>query len=228
MLDFLYDINIYSIIVRMTLALLFGGIIGIERGLRHRPAGFITYVLVCCTSSLIMITNIYLQKLFPTIDPTRLAAQIVSGIGFLGAGTIIITRQNEIRGLTTAAGLWSAAGIGIALGSGFYTGATIGMIYIMLALTVLKRIDTYVKQHARSMELYLEYDEQFSLNDLFELTEENQFTMCDIEMGRKKTLNSEFGTISFTLGFKRQRNHLKVMEQIKGIEGIINVREISA
>ena len=97
-MELFMELNVYSIVLRMFMSLVFGGIIGIERGLKNRPAGFMTYVLVSCSSTLIMITNIYLSTLFPSVDPTRLAAQVVSGIGFLGAGTIITTKRNEIRG----------------------------------------------------------------------------------------------------------------------------------
>lgn len=87
-----------------------------ERGLRNRPAGFMTYLLVGLGSTLIMITNQYIATIYSDIDPTRMAAQVVSGIGFLGAGTIITTSKNEIRGLTTAAGIWATAAVGLAVG----------------------------------------------------------------------------------------------------------------
>ncbi|NCB92321.1 MAG: MgtC/SapB family protein [Clostridia bacterium] len=226
MLEILSEINIYSVTLRMFLALVFGGIIGIERGMRNRPAGFLTYVLVCCTSSLIMITNLYLVKLYPNIDPTRLAAQIVSGIGFLGAGTIITTKKNEIRGLTTAAGLWSVAGIGIAVGSGFYVGACVGMFFILVALLLLRKVDLYVKQHAKSMEIYIEYDTHFTTHKLIELTELNHFTISDIEIGRIKTLAEEYGTMTFSLEIKGKENHMQVLEKIRKLKGIRNIREV--
>lgn len=154
--SYLQEINIFSIIVRLGMSLIVGGILGTERGLRNRPAGFMTYVLVCIGSTMVMLTNQYIAVTNPGTDPTRLAAQVVSGIGFLGAGTIIVTRNDEIRGLTTAAGLWLAAGLGIAIGTGFYSGAVIGMFFSIFALIVLKKVDIYIKQHAKSMEVYLE------------------------------------------------------------------------
>ncbi|MDD2958800.1 MAG: MgtC/SapB family protein [Lachnospiraceae bacterium] len=226
MAEILSGINLYSILLRMTLSLLFGGIIGIERGMRNRPAGFLTYVLVCCTSSLIMITNLYLLQMYPNIDPTRLAAQIVSGIGFLGAGTIITTKRNEIRGLTTAAGLWSAAGIGIAVGSGFYVGAAVGTFYIFFALVLLRKIDLYIKQHAKSMEIYLEYEHCFLMKNLMDLIEKNQYYIFDIEMGRIRTLDQEYGTLNFHLDLKWKENHEAIIDHIRDIPGIANVREV--
>lgn len=124
-IEILSEINIISIFARMVLAMILCGVIGIERGIKNRPAGFMTYLLVGCGSALIMITNQYIADKYAGVDPTRMAAQVVSGIGFLGAGTIITTSKREIRGLTTAAGLWVAAAVGLAIGIGFYSAAVI-------------------------------------------------------------------------------------------------------
>lgn len=118
LIEILSELNVISVFVRMVLAMIFCGLIGIERGIKNRTAGFMTYLLVGCGSTLIMITNQYIADKYVGIDPTRMAAQVVSGIGFLGTGTIITTSKREIRGLTTAAGLWAAAAIGLAIGIG--------------------------------------------------------------------------------------------------------------
>lgn len=225
-MELFMELNVYSIVLRMFMSLVFGGIIGIERGLKNRPAGFMTYVLVSCSSTLIMITNIYLSTLFPSVDPTRLAAQVVSGIGFLGAGTIITTKRNEIRGLTTAAGLWTAAGIGIAIGSGFYIGATVGLFFIMTALVGLRKLDLYIKQHAKAMEIYIEYDHEFVTDQLIEFAQNRGYYIFDVEIGRIKTLKGELGTITFEMDLKRKENHWKVIQDIRELAGIISIREV--
>ena len=115
----LREVTLWAVCLRLLTAFLFGGIIGMERGLKNRPAGLRTYMLVCVGSCLIMLTNQYLYQVTQTGDPMRLGAQVVSGIGFLGAGTIIVTKRNQIKGLTTAAGLWACAGVGLSLGVGF-------------------------------------------------------------------------------------------------------------
>ena len=112
-----------AVVLRILLAIVIGGLIGLERGLKNRPAGLRTYMLVCVGSCLIMLTNQYIYQCTGAGDPMRLGAQVVSGIGFLGAGTIVVTRHNQIKGLTTAAGLWASAGVGLALGIGFYEAA---------------------------------------------------------------------------------------------------------
>ena len=112
-----------AIVVRILSAAILGGILGVERGRKNRAAGLRTYMLVCVGSCLIMLTNQYIYQVFQSGDPVRMGAQVVSGIGFLGAGTIIVTRRSQIRGLTTAAGLRADAAVGLALGVGFYEAA---------------------------------------------------------------------------------------------------------
>ena len=112
----LREVTYLAVILRILFAVIFGGAVGLERGMKNRPAGLRTYMLVCVGSCLIMLTNQYLFQVTGAGDPMRLGAQVVSGIGFLGAGTIIVTKHNQIKGLTTAAGLWASAGVGLALG----------------------------------------------------------------------------------------------------------------
>ena len=147
------ELNIATIILRIFLSMCIGGILGTERGIRNRPAGFMTYVLVSVGASIFMLTNQYINIIVPGTDPTRFGSQVISGIGFLGAGTIIVTRQNEIRGLTTAAGLWVAAALGLAVGIGFYVGAIIGILFSVFALISLKRIFVYIMQLAGSLDI---------------------------------------------------------------------------
>ncbi|WP_073287884.1 MgtC/SapB family protein [Anaerosporobacter mobilis] len=209
------------------LSVILCGIIGMERGLRNRPAGFMTYLLVGLGSTIIMITNQYISTLYSDIDPTRMAAQVVSGIGFLGAGTIITTSKNEIRGLTTAAGIWATAAVGLAVGIGFYSGAIIGGIFIIGSLMFLKKIDVYIKTHAKTMEIYIEYDEAFSMQSLTDYSDNNGYEIFDIEVGRLKTINGEYGTMSFVIDFKQKVNHSLITNQIKQLSGVSYIREIA-
>ena len=113
-----------EVLARVLLAMLLGGALGLERERKHRPAGLRTYMIVCMSSALVMLTGEYVFRLYGSGDPTRLAAQVISGIGFLGAGTIITTSRHVV-GLTTAAALWASACIGLACGAGFYAGAVV-------------------------------------------------------------------------------------------------------
>lgn len=130
--------NNLSVTVRLLLALLMGGLIGMERGRHGRAAGMRTHVLVCVGACMTALVGLFMSD---TSDATRIAAQVISGIGFLGAGTIMIRNQSVITGLTTAAGVWCTATIGIALGYGFYLGALIATIITIITATLLTRLE---------------------------------------------------------------------------------------
>lgn len=102
------EVTLQAVVFRLVLSVLIGGILGFERGLKNRPAGLRTYVLVCVGATIVMLTNQYIYQNAGTGDPVRMGAQVISGIGFLGAGTIMVTPHNQIKGLTTAAGLWAS------------------------------------------------------------------------------------------------------------------------
>ncbi|MGB9813551.1 MAG: MgtC/SapB family protein [Thermovenabulum sp.] len=132
-----------EVIVRLLLSIILGGIIGIERESVNRPAGFRTHVLVCVGSTLTMLVSIFIFeefRAFTSTDPSRIAAQVVSGIGFLGAGTIIRVGPT-VKGLTTAASLWTVASIGLAIGCGFYSAAVIATIFTFITLISLTKIE---------------------------------------------------------------------------------------
>lgn len=134
------DISIAGILGRLILAVALGGLVGVEREIHGRAAGFRTHILVCTGAALVMLVSIYGFPTWSNSDPGRLAAQVVSGIGFLGAGTIL-REGASVRGLTTAASLWVVAGIGLAVGSGFYVGAAAGTFLAVTTLQVLNRLE---------------------------------------------------------------------------------------
>jgi putative Mg2+ transporter-C (MgtC) family protein len=146
----------WEIIIKLVLAMVFGGVIGLEREIGNRPAGFRTHTLVCMGSVLIMMTSEFLLDNYSSNppDPARLGAQVISGIGFLGAGTIL-KDGSRVRGLTTAASLWVVACIGLAIGVGFYWGALTATLFSYITLVLLKKFEGYVPG-LRDFELYLE------------------------------------------------------------------------
>ncbi len=143
-------IPIKEIFIRIILACFLGGLIGIERESINRPAGFRTHILVCIGATLAMLTGIFMFSQygrFTDLDPTRLGSQVISGIGFLGAGTIL--REGlTVRGLTTAASIWAVASIGLAIGSGFYLGALISTVFVLIILLFFSKFENYMsKKH---------------------------------------------------------------------------------
>ncbi|NLI58021.1 MAG: MgtC/SapB family protein [Clostridium sp.] len=146
-----------TVLIRVFLAGFLGGIIGYERESMNRPAGFRTHILVCVGSALVMCTSQFIfekYNAFVNVDPARLGAQVISGIGFLGAGTII--RDGiSVRGLTTAASLWAVSCVGIAAGIGFYQGAVIATAIIYITLIVLKRMESWFTKKKRLSILHI-------------------------------------------------------------------------
>ena len=166
--DYLRELNMTSVAVRMLLAMVFGGVIGLERGRKGRAAGFRTYMLVCLGATLTMLLSQYeyywvthdwaalATEIGLRTDVSRFGAQVINGIGFLGAGTIIVTGQQEVKGMTTAAGLWATAAAGLALGVGFYWAAVLTTMFMLVAMTFLARIERRTKDGRLCEHIYLE------------------------------------------------------------------------
>ena len=154
---FLRDFNIWTVLIRLTLCVLVGGIIGVERGRQGRAAGMRTHILVCMGAALVTMMGFYItQELQLDGDPMRIAAQVVSGIGFLGVGTIMLKGRFQITGLTTAAGLWCAATIGLALGAGFYEGALGVFIFTIATVSFLHKLEYKFIKRYRRFGIYVE------------------------------------------------------------------------
>ena len=159
------------IVERLVLASFFGALIGFERERKHRAAGIRTHMLVGLGSSLAMIVSAFgfsdiLGTAFVKLDPSRIAAQVISGIGFIGVGTILLLRQGTIRGLTTAAGLWTVAGIGLATGGGMYLAATATTLIALIILWVLHPIEQLYPKKSKENKLKITTTKKIKNNDL--------------------------------------------------------------
>lgn len=220
------EVTYLAVALRILCAVLMGGLLGLERGLKNRPAGLRTYMLVCTGACLVMLTNQYVCQVFMTGDPTRMAAQVVSGIGFLGAGTIIVTRHSQIKGLTTAAGLWTAAGVGLALGVGFYEAAIMGGLAAFTVMTLLQRMDNRMHRTTKRLDVCLELDSKISLADFLRQVREN--TDLDISGVERESGTGEAGTRCYTATLKAEKrcNHEELMDRLREIPGVIWVEEL--
>ena len=168
--DYVKDYNTISIIVRIFLAMLLGGCIGIEREKSKRPAGFRTHILVCVGSCMTALIGLFVwHEMGNMSDPLRISAQVISGIGFLGVGTILVKEHDHITGLTTAAGLWTTASIGIACGFGFYVGALIGTFVVAVTSAILFKFEKRGRKKNRRVNLYLEIQGTALLNEEIDL-----------------------------------------------------------
>ena len=225
-MEVIREITLLSVALRIVSAVIVGGLIGIERGMKNRPAGLRTYMVVCLGACLVMLTNQYVTQVFGTGDPVRMGAQVVSGIGFLGAGTIIVTRRNQIKGLTTAAGLWAAAGVGLALGVGFYEAAIIGGAAIFTVMTLLQKMDNKMHRNAKVLEVYVELNKDFPLGDFLRLVREKGIEVHNTI--REQDADGENGTRAYftTLKLQHRQNHVDVIEDIRTIEGVAYLEEL--
>jgi len=228
----LRELNPASIVFRVFLAIIIGGIVGLERGKKNRPAGFRTYILVCVGATLVMMTNQYIYATYQTSDPARLGAQVISGIGFLGAGTIILTGKNQIKGLTTAASLWTAACSGLAIGIGFYEGAIMGGFAIVFTVSGLNKFDKWLHSRSNYLEVYIEYNEaKNAFSDFLLYAKENQFDITNIQASKEEYYHREKGKqriVSYiiTVQSKVKRSHAEMIDILTQAKGIQYIEEL--
>ena len=182
--DGLRDVTTLSVFVRLACALICGGIIGIERSYKRRPAGFRTHILICLGAAITTLTSQYLlfQHLFN--DIARLGAQVISGIGFVGAGTIIVTRDKRVKGLTTAAGLWAAAIIGLVCGAGYAECAIFATAVVLLVEAVLVRLEFKLTSKSTDLTLYIEYAHAVCMESVLALLRERSIRIDNLEISR--------------------------------------------
>ena len=183
--DFIRDMDFLAVMCRLLLAMLCGGVIGIEREYKRRPAGFRTHILICLGASMTTLTS---QYLFLTMhmftDVGRLGAQVISGIGFVGAGTIIVTRDKRVKGLTTAAGLWAAAIIGLVCGAGYVECAIFATAVVLLVEVVLVRLETRLTSKSTDLTLYIEYAHAVCMESVLALLRERSIRIDNLEISR--------------------------------------------
>lgn len=221
----LREVTYLAVALRIFAAVLVGGILGLERGMKNRPAGLRTYMLVCVGACIVMLTNQYIYQVFGSGDPVRMGAQVVSGIGFLGAGTIIVTRRNQIKGLTTAAGLWSAAGVGLALGVGFYEAALAGTVAVFFVMTLLQRMDNKLHRRSRRLEAYIELS-GISLGDFLRTMREAEIEVSDVQRESGEEESDGVRAYVATLKGQKRQNHEQLLEKVLEVPGVVFVEEL--
>ncbi len=225
-MSYMREINIISIILRLLLATICGGILGAERGRKKRPAGFRTHILVCIGAALIMITSQYMSDILHMEgDASRMGAQVISGIGFLGAGTIMVVGKNQVKGLTTAAGLWACACMGLAIGIGFYEGAIISCIFLYAVVTVLHRLDVYSRTHTKILDIYVELEEIVGVNNFMNVVRSDGTKISNVEVSKTNNRDEHVIGLTMTLTLKEKKDHSEYMIQLNNIDGVCCVQE---
>jgi len=232
---FLYmrELNMFSILFRLTLAMLVGGILGMERGRKHRPAGFRTYMLVCIGAALTMLISQYNYFMLSTewaglaaetgghMDIARLGAQVINGIGFLAAGTILVTGQH-VTGLTTAAGLWASACVGLAIGAGFYECAFLCVFLIFLSMWLLPVIEKALVMRTRFVNIYVEFDSLADFRAIIGIVKAQEAKIDDVAVGNPK---GHRPNAVFYIRLKDTHSRMQILEAISGLDSVCTAEE---
>ncbi|MBR7111443.1 MAG: MgtC/SapB family protein [Clostridia bacterium] len=218
--------HLWGAVLRMFIAMICGGIIGIEREYKRRPAGFRTHILICLGASMTTLTSqyLYLEMQWFT-DLARLGAQVIAGMGFIGAGTIIVTKRRQVKGLTTAAGLFVSAIVGLAVGAGYVEAALIATGLILIIELLLSRFEYFIMSTSRNINLYIEYKENQSLIDMTEYLRTHKVSVMDLQI-TKSGAASQNPCAIFSLDLPKKLSHEKLMTSLAGVTGVISVEEL--
>ena len=222
-----YALTMTDILIRMCLAVICGMLIGMEREQKRRPAGLRTHILICLGASMTTLTSQYLLlNLGLFTDPARLGAQVIAGIGFIGAGTIIVTKRRQVKGLTTAAGLWASAIVGLCCGAGFYLGAVAAAILILVAEMLMSKLEWYVVSRARTVNVFVEYSDPETLTLIVDQLRHMNISILDMALTKSAPNSGKNPCVTFSLGMSKRTSHGAVMNQLTGLRGVIVVEEL--
>ena len=221
---FIHKINEFSLtatVVRIFLAMFLGGLIGLERERSKRPAGFRTHILVCVGSSMTALIGLFvLYEIGADTDPARISAQVISGIGFLGVGTILVKEHDHITGLTTAAGLWTTAAIGVACGYGFYIAALIGTLVVTMTSAILFKLEKGSRKRNSYRYLYLEIEGGEYVNEYIDwLLQEIKVKSINI-VAAKSAISRHIG-VEVSLFFAEEEDIRIILEKIREKEKVV-------
>ncbi len=227
--DFARDMDMLSVTVRLVAALFCGGLIGIEREFKRRPAGFRTHILICLGAALTTLTSQYLYlSLHMFTDIARLGAQVISGIGFIGAGAIVVTRQQRVKGLTTAAGLWTDAIIGLVCGAGYLEGALAATAMVLIAELFLIKIEYRFARQATNMNLYVEYSNSRCIEAIVRTLKEERVQMTGLEVTRTGAAEDAEHRYCAVVSLQTRGQKLPrgIADRISGLEDVLLLEEL--
>ena len=234
MLLYFRGFNPASVFLRLALAMFFGGVIGLERDKKRRAAGFRTHMLVCIGAALTMILGEYQYDLVQTIwagtgasvDVSRISAQVVNGVGFLGAGTVVITGRQNVKGLTTAAGLWASAGAGLAIGAGYYECVLMAFLAMLLVVRVLPAIEHSIVERSRYMNIYIEFESPDHIGKIVNQMKSENVRVFEVEMTQVHLDGRSRPGAIFSVLLKQKKTHGKLLASLSEVEGIHFIEEI--
>ena len=224
---YLQGMDKFAVMMRLIMATVCGSLIGWERVVRRHSAGIRTFALVSLGSAVAAVLNLYLANLDGlSADVSRIPAGVVSGIGFLGAGTIIVTGRNQIKGLTTAASLWVASCMGMAFGAGFISVGFACFILVMLANLVLMRVSQKVEENSRYVSLYVEVEESGGVKKLRKKLSEMGYSISSMNKTKDKTLSGSDAALMIEVDYGEKHSHHALFEELNNLDFVNYVEEI--
>jgi len=225
--NFFEDFTLSSVSARLVLATLLGSFVGMERAHKRYAAGIRTFALVCLGSALATIMGLYFAELSPIeTDAGRIPAQILSGIGFLGAGTIIVTERKQIKGLTTAADLWVTATMGMAIGAGFVGAGLVCFLLIFVTTYCMHYMAMYIERHTKTIEIYVELS-RLGVEDFLNYIKSKGYIITSMERRKDKTILEDDIALRIEIDMIKKQDHAVVLDEIMRVIDVHYVEEIT-
>ena len=232
------ELNLFSMMARIILAAAMGGVIGLERERKGRAAGFRTYMLVALGAAVTMILSQYLNIMLHSFmldayevvmqrtDVVRLGTQVISGTGFLAAGTILVTGRQEVKGLTTAAGLWASACMGLAAGAGFLECVLVSFLLIVLSMRVLPTIQTAILNRSRNMLIYLETENILQLSSVVNFIKREEIRIYSLEINKDQPEHLDSICAILDIRLPMHLYHAELIAALSTLDGVISIDEV--
>lgn len=225
--DFAREMTLLGVAVRMISAVICGGLVGLEREFKRRPAGFRTHILICLGASVTILTNLYLyQVLHLYTDISRMGAQAIAGIGFIGAGTIIVTKRRRVKGLTTAAGLWAISAIGLVCGAGYLELAYFSTAMILVAEMLLVRLEYRFARKVEDVNLYIEYRHSVCIEQIMHALKEHKLPVLNLEITRITEGEEHRYCAIIEVEARKEELDGSVMASLNAIDDVTNIEEL--
>ena len=226
-IDYLQGSSSIAVGIRLVVATVFGGLVGWERIIKHHSAGIKTHALVSLGSASATALNIYLAML-PGLnaDVSRIPAGVVSGIGFLGAGTILVTGRKQIKGLSTAATLWVTSCMGMAIGAGYLEIGCVCLLMVAFSNILLKQLSNKVEGYSKYMNIYIEVNKSRGVNKLMKMLSDQGFTILSMTKSKEKTLQASDTGLILDLDLDKKRSHHEILNMLSDEEYVNYVEEV--
>jgi len=221
-LKFAGELTVEVVCFRLILAIILGGIVGYEREKNNRPAGFRTHILVCFGAAIVSMIQDQLR--LNILDLGRLGAQVISGVGFLGAGSIMKEKGETVGGLTTAAGIWATACVGLGIGWGFYNIAIVAIIFMIIIMVTLKRLESKFVKRSRLLKFEVKFfdadDFAQGLIEAYEIFRQKSIKISEIDKYQNESI------VTFTVSMKGRNNISDVVVSLSSIKNVEYVRDV--